>query len=218
MNKLVRWRGIVHKILLNSYPEIKLSQTLEILSAAFGHKSYASFRIHDLGQLDKKVKYILIDKKLAIDRAVALGITLTEEQWWDVEKSLKPSGVSGGIWLTDEEGMSRAARIIFEDESHQHMDAIAAAIGVKDRQAAKSAHCLSAKGFLAEELKFIVRGDVCAFSIDTARAVPVTAEVVFKKIGRQFYAQGKLLQVEQCGTPQAYEPEFESDFYLMSED
>jgi hypothetical protein len=41
---------------------------------------------------------------------------------------------------------------------------------------------------------------------------------MFRRVGKQMYAPGQLLHVEQHGMPREYEPTFEADVYWLSED
>jgi hypothetical protein len=221
MNKFARWSQVVHSTLAKSHPKLKLGQAQEILAAAFGHRTYASLRAQDLALIEQDAKYILLDDELPIRRAESFGIPMTPDEWGAAAGALRPSGVSGGSWITHEKTMHLAARLVFEDTRHAAFDEITRAIGMPDGRHATTSRCLSAEGSLPEELKFVVEGEVRAFSMsqsDVNLAVPVTCEVAFIRTGRRFYAEGSLLSVQQAGQPHSYEPEFEMDSYGMSED
>ena len=80
-----------------------------------------------------------------------------------------------------------------------------------DRQVAESE--------IPEELRFTVQGEIRAFNENESLAVPVEAQVLFRRLGVRLYEQGELLSVRQTGTPYAYEPEEDvGEFYYMSED
>lgn len=218
MDKFTRWTAIARATLLQVHPRIKLGQARECLAAWVGHRTYASLRVRDLALLDGSARYVIVDPQAAMDRAGALGFPITREQWRTVEMALMPSGISGGTWLVDFESMHSAARITFEDESHTVMEAIKRSIGMGDGHWAKSSDCHSSSDLLPAELRFAVSGEVRAFNSEASLAVPVVAEVEFRRIGARVYAQGSLVSVAQAGPPQEYEPEFEGDFYYMSED
>ena len=218
MDKFSKWTGLAHSILTKSHPKLKRSQARECLATWLGHRTYASLRVRDLDILHGAVKYAIIDAQAAIDRANRLGFPVTSEQWREVEMALRPSGISGDLWLTDMRSMHSAARLTFEDQPHSDLDFIWKPIGMPDGRWSKSSVCQSAEDNHPDDLKFTVYGEVRAFNEHDALAVPVAAHVLFKRVGIRLYAQGKILFVAQEGPPYPYEPEFESENYGMSED
>lgn len=218
MSKFARWSGIVRSSLSKSYPKLKLGQAQEILAAAFGHRTYASFRTQDISRLERDTKYALIDNDMALSRATSLGVPITAEAWDAAVMSLRPSGVSGETWLISEEGLHLAASIAFEDSSHAGFTEIASSIGMSDGRRARSTHCRSSDGSLPEVMYFTVHGEVRAFNSNESLAVPVVGDVVFNRVGRRFYAKGELLSVARSGEPGPYDHEDMFEDYGMSED
>jgi hypothetical protein len=207
MTKFARWSGIAHSVLAKSYRKIKLGHTQEILSAYFGHRTYASLRVHDLAVLQGHAKYVLTDPTMALDRASSIGFPLTVDDWHEVEMALKPSGVSGNTWLVDERSMHMAAEITFTDSPDPRVRNIGRSIGMNDGSKVTNIRCHSAPGVFPEELKFTVEGEVHAFNAKSHMAIPVVCEVVFPRVGNRFYALGELRSVEQSGPPREYEPD-----------
>lgn len=218
MTTFSRWSGVVQTALKKFYPKLKLNQAREILSAALGHRTYAALQMHDLDALANDAKYILIDQEAALERAAGLGFPVTPEQWGSVMQALTRSGVSDGRWITELAYMGSAARVVFEDASHPVLDEIAKAVGVSDGHWAGVAQRVSSAEALPQELIYEVSGKVQAFNDEASLATPVVARVMFRRVGKQMYALGKMLDVRRDGEPAAYEPNFDADIYGMSED
>ncbi|MEO3711477.1 hypothetical protein [Roseateles flavus] len=217
MEKFARWSGVVYAALPKVH-RVKLGQVHQLLAACFGHASYASFRDADLRVLNQGACYVCFDEGAGVRRANSLGIPITQAQWREAWMALKPSGVSGHTWLIEAREMELAARLTFENADHPQIQAIKRSIGMGDGHWASSARCLDEIDALPELLRFEVLGDVQAFGNNVLLSVPVTAECVFKRIGRGMYAAGELVNVVQRGAPREYEPEFEGELYGMSED
>lgn len=218
MDKFSKWTGLAHSILAKSHPKLKRSQARECLATWLGHRTYASLRIQDLDVLLGAAKYVIIDTQAAIDRANLLGFPVTSEQWHEVEMALMPSGISGGLWLIGMPSMHSAARLTFEDERHPDIVSIWQPIGTPDGRLSTSSVSQAAEGTYPNELRFTVHGEVRAFNEHECIAVPVVAQVLFKRVGIRLYSQGELLSVAQEGLPHPYEQEFEFENYGMSED
>ncbi|WP_156398000.1 hypothetical protein [Duganella sp. Root336D2] len=219
MSKFKQWSKIVHSILAKQCPSIKRGQVQEILSAAFGHNTYASLRSNDLATLAGGAKYILVAHDQAVIRARELGISILRAEWDAAFLRLKPSGVSGDRWLISECEMHRAAHVAFEDSAHEDLYRIAGMVGAKDGHWCGVTFDTSNVGLLPDQLTFNVKGEVHAFNDEGCYfAIPVRADVAFPRVGRRFYGQGAVLAVAQSGSPKEFEPEFEPDFYGMSED
>lgn len=218
MTKFARWSGIAHSVLNKSHRKIKLGHTREILSAYFGHRTYASFRVHDLAVLQDQTKYVLTDPTTALDRASSVDFPLTVEDWHKVEMALKPSGVSGDTWLVDERSMHLAAELTFTDSPDPRVWNIGRSIGMNDGRTVTNIRCHSSPGVFPKELEFTVDGEVRAFNAKAHLAIPVVCEVVFPRVGNRFYALGELRSVEQSGPPREYEPDEPSfDYAYLSE-
>lgn len=218
MTKFIRWSGIAHSILAKTHRKIKLGQAREIMAAYLGHLTYASLRVHDLAALENQAKYVLIDPGMALRRAAGLGIPLTEDDWRVVEHTINRSGVSGGKWLVGELSMSLAASLTFEDSGDQRLYDIGHRIGMCDGIHTTNTRCHSSPGELPEILKFTVEGEVRVVTAEKYLAVPVVCEISFPRVGKQFYASGRLLTVEQSGQPKEYEPEEDQvDFAYFSD-
>jgi hypothetical protein len=218
MDKFSKWTGLAHTILSKSHPKLKRSQARECLATWLGHRTYASLRIRELNILLGTAKYVIIDARAAVDRANALGFPVTSEQWRAVEMALKPSGISGNLWLIDMHSMHSAARLTFEDEPHPDIESIWQPIGMPDGRVSASSVCEAADDNHSDELRFSVQGEIRAFNEHATLAVPVVAKVLFKRVGLRFYAQGELLSVIQDGRPHPYEQDFELEFYGGSDD
>lgn len=88
------------------------------MASWFGYRTYASLYAQDLDVLFSVAKHAIIDKQAAVDRANQLGFQVTNEQWVEVEMALKPSGISGNLWMTNMLSMHLAARLTFEEQHH----------------------------------------------------------------------------------------------------
>lgn len=207
MSKFTRWSGIAHAILAKSHPKIKLGQSREILAAYLGHRTYASFRMHDLGVLEGQAKYVLVNPESAVTRARGLDVPLTPDEWSAVEMALRPSGVSGETWLVPEGSMRSAASITFTDSGDPKLSKIARDIGMVDEYRAFDTRCFSHAGEFPPVLRFEVDGEVRAFNDEGNFAVPVVCEVNFRRVGNRFYGAGQVESVALRGKPEEYEPE-----------
>lgn len=221
MDKLSRWADIALPILSQSHRAIKRGQVIECLAAWLGHKTYASLRVSDLGVLSAGAKYVIIDSRAAMDRAAGFGFAVTPEQWLAVEMALKPSGISGELWLVPFASMQHAAMLTFENERHPDIEAIWKPIGMPDGRSASyplkepmPADISAVPGDLA----IGVHGWIKAFGSENYLAVPVRASVAFKRLGRRIFAKGEILSVKQAGQPRSYEHEDDGgEIYGMSE-
>ena len=207
MSRFTRWSGIAHAILAKSHPKIKLGQSREILAAYLGHRTYASFRMHDLGVLEDRAKYVLVDSTSAVNRARGLDIPLTPDEWHAVEMALKPSGVSGGTWLVPERSMLSAASLTFTDSDDSRLSKIGRDIGMGDGCQVSDTRPLSPTGEFPLLLRFEVEGKVRAFNDRGYFAVPVVCEVNFPRVGNHLYGAGKVESVALRGKAEEYEPE-----------
>lgn len=207
MSKFTRWSRVAHAILAKSHPKIKLGQSREILAAYLGHRTYASFRMRDLGVLENLAKYVLVDPESAVTRARCLDIPLTPDEWNAVEMALRPSGVSGETWLVPERSMHTAASITFNDSDDPRLSKIGRDIGTVDEYRASDTRRFSPTGEFTPLLRFEVGGEVRAFNDEGYFAVPVICEVSFPRVGNRFYGDGQVESVAQRGKPEEYEPE-----------
>jgi len=213
MSKFVTWSGIVHATLRSSFPKLKLGQARELLAASLGHNSYASLREHDLQALESSAIHVLPSHAGVLRRAYELGLALTDDQWWVVQRALTRGEVSLFSSLGGNAVMPNAARRVFEDTSHPLFHQIARAIGMQDGQWAHRTVTLAPEGSRADELTILVYGEVRAFSETACLATPVIGEVTFPRVGRQLYGAGHLVRATQNGQPYPYEPIDEGDVY-----
>jgi hypothetical protein len=212
MTRFTSWSGIVHTTLSTLYPYFKLGQARELLAAGLGHNTYASLRLHDLAALES-AKYVVLDLERLMQRAADIGVPLTLDQWWLTHRELTPGRITKGCYLGEARVMESAARHVFEDSSHPLFYEIAKRIGMKDGHWAHGATPLPGQDPVADELAMLVHGDVQALNEHDALATPVIAEVRFKRIGRQLYAEGHIAQVAQHGEARPYEPIDEAEIY-----
>lgn len=220
MTKFARWSGIVHSVLAKSYRKVKLGHSRELLSAYFGHRTYASLRVHDLAVLEDRAKYVLINRKMALERASSMSLPLADDIWREAEMALKPSGVSGDTWLVDEQNMRLAAELTFRDSLDPNLRNISQSIGRSEGRQVTRIRCHSIPGEFPNELQFTVDGEVLAFNENAHLAIPIECKVNFPRVGKRFYALGEVRSVELRGPPKEYEPE-EPDFdyaYLSESD
>jgi hypothetical protein len=212
MTRFTSWSGVVHTTLSTLYPHFKLGQARELLAAGLGHNTYASLRMLDLAALES-AQYVVLDLERLMQRAADMGMPLTLDQWWPTHHKLTPGRITNGCYLGEARVMQNAARHVFDDCSHPLFHEIAKRTGMKDGHWAYVATPLPGQDPVADELAMLVHGDVRAFNEDVALATPVIAEVRFKRIGRQLYAEGHIAQVAQHGEPHPYEPIDEAEMY-----
>lgn len=229
MDKFKFWASKVNESLQSSHPKLKHSQACEILAAALGHKTYASFHLNDEDAINGSAKYILLDGTLPLSRAKNLGFNLAPEDWASAVNEIKRSGNSRNCWLVDANSMFNAARIIFEDSSHQKLEEIETNASNGLGKVATNIQCfppqnpssldwhISPNGDLLGKLEFMIEGEARAWSESGAIAVPLRSLIIFERIGKRLYSEGMRITVEQSGALYEFEPEFENEFCEMSE-
>lgn len=230
MDKFKFWASKVEKSLLPSHPKLKHCHACEILAAAFGHKTYASFHLKDENALNLSTKYIILDSELALDRAKKLQYNLTCDEWATSIDITSRSGNSGGNWLINASSMLTAARLVFEDSSHQKFDEIEpdlknrlGNIATNVQYSSLQEHLpdnwnISSNGELKNELEFIVEGDFRYYGKQNGIAVPFEIRVIFERVGKRFYSEGILRSVIQNPSTKEFEPDFEPEFCYFSGD
>jgi hypothetical protein len=212
MTRFTSWSGIVHKTLSSLSPSFKLGHARELLAAGLGHKTYASLRLHDLAALES-AEYVVLDLERLMQRAADIGVPLTLDQWWLTHRELTPGRITKGCYLGEASVMESAARHVFVESSHPLFYDIANRTGMSDGHWAHEAALLPGQDPVSDELAMLVHGEVQAFNEHDALATPVIAEVRFRRIGRQLYAEGYIAQVAQHGEPRPYEPIYEAEIY-----
>ncbi|MDC6177107.1 hypothetical protein [Ralstonia solanacearum] len=219
MDQFSRWSGIVHALLVNHVPKIKLGQVHQLLAACLGHRTYASLRTTDLETLNRKPHYVLFDVDAGLARAAELGLAVPESRWREATVALSPSGVTS-FWLTSIDGMHSAARLVFEDTFNSRAHAMKHLVGYPDGQRATSSRCHSVHDDVPDILRFDVEGEVFAYNQETSLAAPVIAIVEFPKIGRRMYGNGTLVSAEQHGEPKPRTSDDDDggEFYWMPEE
>jgi hypothetical protein len=212
------WTDLVHTKLETSIRRAKRSHIQEILAAAFGHRTYASFRVQDLEAVNSgNAKYLLLDDSAALERAAVLGLVLSAELWNQAKMTLSPSGISRGAWFTDFSRMENAANLVFEHSNDEQFVRIWQKYG-QTPQGRRVPYAPRKpeqnSGALPDTLTVVVNGEqvVQGYPLDTV--VPVTAVVRFQLVARRGYAKGELSEVLESGALYVEEPEeIDGDVY-----
>jgi len=205
MSRFVHWSGIVHDTLSPIHPSLKLGQSREILAAALGHNSYASFRLHDLPALEL-ADCAVLDPNTLLRRAHGLGIALTAEEWQSVEQQLTRFRICNGCYVGDERILLSAGRSVFENKRCHAIGELARTVGMIDGVEALEAALMHGE-LPPGAAGVLVRGEILAFNENEALAIPVIAEVQFERIGRHLYRNGNVVNLSQRGLPHPYEQE-----------
>ena len=129
----------------------------------------------------------MTDKRAAIARAKHLGYSVTIEQWQQVEMALKPSGISGDLWLTDMLNMVFAATLTFEDTAHSDIDLIWRQISRPEGRSRISAQSQPHDQQFPRQLRFKIQVEIDASNDDCYVATPVSAHVLFERVGARLY-------------------------------
>ncbi|MYM33709.1 hypothetical protein GTP38_05070 [Duganella sp. FT94W] len=210
MDQFTRWSGIIHAALYKHTSQIKLGHVHQLLAACLGHQSYASLRVRDLDTLNKRPSYVLFDVDAGLDRALDIGLPLSEATWKTAVMLLRPSGITS-FWLTTISGMHSAAELTFEDGFDSRILAIKTSLGFPNGQRATSSHSHTAEDQLPDILKFDVRGEVQAYTDEALMATPVLSVVEFVKVGVRMYGEGTIADAKQCGEPRILNPDEEEE-------
>lgn len=221
MTTFDHWTDVVHAFLdakVRGTRRIKRSRVQEILAAALGHRTYASFRLADRETLDKgRLSYILLDGEAATSRASSVGIPLDAELWHQAEMLLRPSGMSRGAWITDLGGMARAADLVFEDTPSDEIVSIWKRYGdmPNGRRSIRNGGQRKLEGTPPPKtLTFNVNGEQCVMGSPLDTVVPLRAKVTFRLLARRGYGKGELSDVQISGATYLEEaPDLDGLFY-----
>lgn len=83
MSRFKQCARVAHAKLSLLFPSISLGQTQQLLAAALGHNTYASFKAEDLHAFDHTAAYAVLVPERAMLRALDFkGIELKQEHWW----------------------------------------------------------------------------------------------------------------------------------------
>lgn len=210
MDQFTRWSGVIHAALSKQAPQIKLGHIHQLLAACLGHRTYASFRAKDLGTLNERPQYALFNVDAGMDRALDLGLPLTETSWKGATMLIRPSGITP-FWLTTITGMKHAAELTFEDSFDSKIHSIKTMLGFPNGQRATSSHCHTAENQLPNILKFDVLGEVQTYTSEVLIAIPVLTTIEFMKIGHRMYSKGTIVAARQYGEPRVLNPDDEEE-------
>ena len=99
MSRFKKCAKVAHAKLHTFFPQVSLGQTQQILTAALGHKSYASFLASDLSGFDEQAAYAVLVPSSAMLRALDFGIEMNRNHWDLLISEISEKQVVGDLEL-----------------------------------------------------------------------------------------------------------------------
>lgn len=222
MSRFKKCAKVAHAKLRSFFPLISLGQTQQLLAAALGHNTYASFSASDATAFDGPAAYAVVVPGLAMLRALDFGISMNQDHWDLLSSEISEKQVVGDLEICQNlHNIYWRARYEFFDGQYKEIDELVRRYGVEEvfRWLLSEASSIEPKYVdVGEALppKFYVtlHGEI-GIAIDSIRdtgwAVPVLAEFGFKRVGRRLLAQSKLTSIQQVDSPRKCAPYEERD-------
>lgn len=207
MSIFSQWCRSAHRTFLISHPRLRLGQVNEVVAAALGHKTYASFKSQDEPRLDQAA-YALMSIEEMVRRASDLDAELSEQVCREAVRQLRLGRNGDGRYVVAD-GLESVTRIILLDTDHPARHEFAHELnGELDNTTASYAEPVVPLAEASGEWRWLVRGSVNILDIENGWAVPVVAEVVFPRLGRHLFAKGFIESLQRDGGLDKYEPEY----------
>lgn len=223
MSRFKKCAKVAHAKLHTFFPQVSLGQTQQILAAALGHKSYASFLASDLKAFDEQAAYAVLVPSSAMLRALDFGLEMNRDHWDLLISEISEKQVVGDLELcVDLQNVRWRANYEFFEGQHHEIDALVRKHGYEEvfRQLRSEAvrstpEYLDDGGPLAESYFVTMKGEICV-TIEPHHSrgwgIPVLAEFGFKRVGRRLLAQSHLTSLEEDGPLRESNPHDELEY------
>ncbi|CAM8621350.1 hypothetical protein MCEMSHM24_02435 [Comamonadaceae bacterium] len=223
MSRFKKCAKVAHAKLHTFFPQVSLGQTQQILAAALGHKSYASFLESDLSAFDEHAAYAVLVPSSAMLRALDFGLEMNRDHWDLLISEISEKQVTGDLELcVDLLNVYWRARYEFFDGQYSEIDALVHRYGNEEvfRQLrSEASHCNPEYADDGEQLAdryFItLQGEICVTiepRLPSGLGIPVLAEFGFKRVGRRLLAQSELTSLQEDGPLRECNPQDELDY------
>lgn len=211
---------VAHAKLRTFFPHIAIGQVQQLLAAALGHSTYASFKESDAAAFDGGATSAMLAPHLAMLRASAFGVSMSLEHWSLLIEDINSKQVSGSLELHEHPDLLGCmARTAFQKVEDPRIVELLAPHGKTEsfRQLLREAMVFEPAvvddgGPLPERIVVTLHGEICVFASDhTGWAVPLLLDFAFDRVGRRMYGAPALRSVAQQGAPRRCHPSEEFD-------
>lgn len=222
MARFKKCAKVAHAKLQTFFPQISLGQTQQLLAAALGHKTYASFKRADISAFDEQASYAVVVPEAAMLRALDFGIEMTRDHWDLLISEISEKQVVGDLEICQNlNNIYWRSRYEFFDGQYEEIDDLVRPYGTVQvfRQLLSERvymvpDYVDDGGALPHELFVTLHGEILVGSESNHNAgwgVPVHTEFCFKKLGMRLLAECKLTGVKPGGSPRKSAPIEERD-------
>lgn len=211
---------VAHAKLRTFYPNIAIGQVQQLLAAALGHNTYASFKEADAAAFDSCAGSAMLVPDSAMLRATDFGFCMNRDHWSLLIDDLNSKQVTGALELHEHTGLlGWMARMAFQKVEDPRIADLLAPHGSKEsfRQLVCEAMSYDPQtvddgGVLPERTVVTLHGEICVYCTSySGWAVPMLCEFAFERVGRRMYAAPVLKSVVQHGDPRLSYPAEEFD-------
>jgi len=207
MSRFKRCAKAAHASLRASFPHISLCQAQELLAAALGHKTLASFHATDSAAFETRAAYAVLDPEAAMLRALAFGCEMRREHWSLLSDELGEKQVIGEVELVEQlTRIGWSARYAFYDVVDTRIDALLQPYGQGEQFRQVTREALNIRPWPDGEcdvppiLLAPIQGEICVQGPSHhSVVVPVIAEFGFERLGRRLYDSAVLLSIRRTG-------------------
>lgn len=220
MTRFKNCAKVAHAKLRTFFPNIAIGQAQQILAAALGHGTYASFKEADAAAFDGCASSAMLLPDAAMLRATAFGFCMNRDHWSLLIEDINSKQVAGSLELHEYPGLlGWIARTAFQKVEDQRIEELLAPHGKTEsfRQLVREAISIEPEivddgGVLPECIVVTLHGEICVNYTDYAGwVVPMLVEFAFERVGRRMYAAPVLKSVVQHGDPRHCYPAEEFD-------
>ena len=212
MSRFKRCANTVHATLVAAVPRIKLSQSKELLAAALGHGTLATFNQVDAEAFEVGTAFAILDPEATMLRALDMGYELNRDHWSLLKDELMERQVVGAVELLDHVStMAWKARYSFYDLVDPRLDALIRPHGTDERYRQILHESLKLAPLALEDdappssVWSTIIGEVI---VETPKrnsfAVPVETKFLYRRTGQRLYAPPVLNSIQMAGDVRQY--------------
>lgn len=209
MSVFSSWSYIARAYLTSVGYRTSLGQVHQILAAGLGHKSLASFNVHDKAAL-QQAQYALLDPEKMFSRAKELRLPITERDCREVFLTLQEHTRNGRPAVRHIDCGPLAQAIALDTPIRPDIDEILDRLEgtVHDLRIWNSQpnDPIDAEPFI---WSWRTRGSLFINCKDDSFEIPISADVVLPKVGVHLIGEGYVKRFMQTGDPTPY---FEEDY------
>lgn len=212
MARFKKCAKVAHAKLQTIFPQISYCQTQQLLAAALGHKTYASFLHSDASAFDELAAYAVVVPEAAMLRALDFGIEMTCDHWDLLVDEISEEQVVGDLKICRNlANIYWRSRHEFFDGQYKEIDDLVRHYGTVQvfRQLLSERVYLvpdyvDCGGALPQKFFVTLHGEILV-GIESSHSVgwgvPVHTEFGFEQVGRRLLAQCELTALKLVGSP-----------------